>query len=221
MKFRFACLLLLPMLAFGQSSKPIIDNDRVTVWDTTWTKAEPASGERSFSAPPDYDVLTVWLTGGDIATSLPGGKSRAVKHKAGDAVFTAKGARLPETWDGAGATPRTVVIALKDHAVPPIPNPSGLPLAFPRPGAKKLIDNNRILVWDYTWTPGEETPMHFHDKDVVVVYLEDGDLTSVTPDGKSTVNPYKFGDVRFNFANRSHKEVVSKGNQRAIITELK
>jgi hypothetical protein len=55
----------------------------------------------------------------------------------------------------------------------------------------------------------------------VVTYLEDGDLTSISPDGKTVVNPYKFGLIRFSAGNRSHKEVVSRGTQRAIIVEFK
>ena len=47
-----------------------------------------------------------------------------------------------------------------------------------------------MIVWDSTWTPGVATPMHFHDKDVVVVFLEDGDLKSTTLDGKEVVNKY-------------------------------
>ena len=124
-----------------------------------------------------------------------------------------------------GATPkiagRSIVIDLKDHAVAPIENTTGYPLAFPRPGSKKILENERVIVWDYTWTPGEATPMHFHDKDVVVVYLEDGDLKSTTPDGKVTVNQYGFGMVRFNLRDRVHTETLVRGKQRAIITELK
>jgi hypothetical protein len=39
-----------------------------------------------------------------------------------------------------------------------------LPPAFPRPGVKKILENERVIVWDCTWTPGVATPMHFHDK---------------------------------------------------------
>src|SRR5262249_23268223 len=35
--------------------------------------------------------------------------------------------------------------------------------------------------------------MHFHDKDVVVVFRYDGSLKSTTPDGKSVVNDYYVG----------------------------
>jgi hypothetical protein len=114
-----------------------------------------------------------------------------------------------------------MVIDLKDHPVAPIENTTGYPLAFPRPGVKKLLENARVIVWDYTWTPDVATPMHFHDKDVVVLFLEDGDLKSTTPDGQDLVTPYTSGTVRFNLRNRTHKETLVRGKQRAIITELK
>lgn len=130
------------------------------------------------------------------------------------ATFVPKGAR-------AKISGRSLVIDLKDHPVPPIENKSGYPLGFPRPGSKKLLENARVIVWDYTWKPGVATPMHFHDKDVVVWFLEDGDLSSTTPDGKTTVNHYTADTVRFNAGNRTHTETLVKGKERAIITELK
>ena len=63
--------------------------------------------------------------------------------------------------------------------------------------------------------------MHFHDKDVVVVFLGDGDLKSTTPDGKAVVNEFKPATVRFNTRDRVHTETLVRGQQRAIITELK
>ena len=100
-------------------------------------------------------------------------------------------------------------------------NKSGYPPAFPRPGSIKAFENDRVVIWNYTWTPNVPTPMHFHDKDVVVVYLEDGDLKSTTPDEKVTVNAYDFGAVRFNLRDRTHTETLIRGKQHAIITELK
>ena len=132
----------------------------------------------------------------------------------GSAMFVPKGA----TPKFAG---RSMVIELKDHTVAPIENKSGYPLAFPRPGSKKLLENARVIVWDYSWVPGVATPMHFHDKDVVIVFLDDGDLTSTTLDGKVTENSYKAGMVKFNLRDRTHTETLIRGKQRAIITELK
>jgi hypothetical protein len=178
-------LLLCAMLfqAGPSSSKPAIDNDRVTVWDVT----------DSVTAQP-LDAVVISFSG--------------------NAFFLPKGTP-PKT------TGRSIVIDLKDHPVPAIANTSGYPLAYPRPGAKKLLENNRVTVWDYAWTPGVPTPMHFHDKDVVVLFLEEGDLKSTTPDGQSVVTAYSPGTIRFNARNRTHFETLVRGKMHAIVTELK
>jgi hypothetical protein len=163
--------------------KPIIENDRVVVWDVKDTAPAQA-----------LDAVVVSLSG--------------------SAVFLPKGT-VPRI---AG---RSIVIDLKDHPVAPIENTSGYPLAFPRPGVKKILENERVVVWDCTWTLGVATPMHFHDKDVVALLLEDGDLKSTTLDGLTGVNSYTFGTVRFNLRNRTHTETLVRGKQRAIFTELK
>jgi len=183
-------MLLLCMMLFQAgtptATKPVIDNDRVSVLEVTRV---------SVAAQPT-DAVVVTLSG--IAAFMP------------------KGARGNLVEGG-----RLFVINLKDHPLPPIENKSGYPLAFPRPGTKKVFENDRVIVWDSTWTPGVATPMHFHDKDVVVVFLEDGDLKSTTPDGKEVVNKYTAGTVRFNQRDRIHTETLINGKQRAIITELK
>jgi hypothetical protein len=116
---------------------------------------------------------------------------------------------------------RCVVIDLKDRSSTPLSNPTNYPLAFPRPGVKKVLENDKVIVWDYTWAPGVATPMHFHDKDVVVVYFDDGDLRSTSADGSVVTNSFKFGMATFNRRNRTHSETLVRGKERAIITELK
>lgn len=122
---------------------------------------------------------------------------------------------------GSPASNAKLVIGLKQAKVEPIKNPTKFPLAMNRPGAKKVLENKRVIVWDYTWTPGVPTPMHFHDKDVVVMFLEEGDLKSTTQAGEATVNQHKPGTIRFNARDRVHTEELVRGTQRAIITELK
>ena len=134
--------------------------------------------------------------------------------RAGHAKFLKKGSK--HKADGKG-----ILIGLKDAKEEPLANKTGYPLAFPRPHIKKLFENARVIVWDYTWAPGVATPMHFHDKDVVVFYLEDGDLQSTTPGGEKTVNAYKPWTIRFNLRDRIHTETLIRGKQHAIITELK
>jgi hypothetical protein len=157
------------------------------------TKA--ANGKAAPIAGHKYDVVTIDLDGKTAFFVPKGGMHSSPMH--------------------------AIVIDLKDVSVPPIENKTKYPLAFPRPGVKKILENNRVLIWDYTWTVGKPTPMHFHDKDVVVVYLADGELKSTTPEGKVDVNPISFGLTRFNAPNRTHTEEVVKGAARAIIVELK
>ena len=167
------------------------------------------------SATIENDRVVVWDING-IATAPA--SDRVVVSLAGRSANTAT--LLPKTTE-VKINGRFIVIDLKDHPVSPIENTSGYPLAFPRPGVKKIVENDRVIVWDYTWTPDVPTPMHFHDKDVVVVFLEDGDLKSTTPDGKAVVTAYTSGTIRFNARNRTHSETLVRGKQRAIITELK
>ena len=189
-----ACLAL-----NAQTPKPVIDNDRVTVWDVQWAKdtLDPSRGRA-------LDTVILWTAGPKVRTAL----------------FIPKGKVHDEhAPDGS----RSLIIELKDHsqAQAPYPNPTHYPLAFPRPHVKKLLENKRMVVWSYRWNPGEPTPMHFHDKDVVVVYLEDTALTSTTPDGKKTRNQYKAFDVKFNKGNRTHTELLDHGTGSAMMMELK
>jgi len=139
--------------------------------------------------------------------------SVTVTGAAARAVFVPKRAAKPSS--------ATLTVELKDVKVPPFTNTTAYPNAFPRPNIKKLLENDRVIVWDYTWTLNSPTGMHNHDKDVVVMFLEDGDLLSTVPDGGKTLNEYKPGTIRFNARDRVHFETLTRGKQRAIIVELK
>jgi hypothetical protein len=208
----FLCLLAAVSFSLPALAAPAIDNDRVTVWDIKLQK-----GESGPPAPTDKDTLVMFLEGGVIRTAS-GGKTTTAVRKFGDAVWIAKGAS--DTLVSGGPA-HEIMVALKDHAEPPTPNHSGLPLAFPRPGSVKVLENPRVIVWRYSWSKGRPTPMHFHDKDVVVAYRYDGTLQSTTPDGAVTVNPYRQGEIRFNKADRTHSELLTTARQSAVIVELK
>jgi hypothetical protein len=180
------CILALSFAALSRGAEPVVDNDRVTVWDTA-----------SALPPAQHDFVAVSLT------------------QKGTAVFGRRGA-IP-CKDGV----RTVVVELKDNSPTPILNNTAYPPAFPRPHAKKLLENDRVIVWNSVWLPGKPTPMHFHDKDVLVVFEANGTLQSTTPDGKSTVSEITFAKVSFNRRDRTHSEMLLSGHARAVVVELK
>jgi hypothetical protein len=184
---RFAtCFWCVLFFSTSFAAEPVLDNERVTAWDTT-TPLPPAQ----------HDFIAVSL-------SHPG-----------TATFGRKGEVAGKT----GA--RTVVIELKDHPLPAIANTSGYPLAFPRANAKKLLENDKVVVWDNAWHTGTPTPMHYHDKDAFVVYESSGALQSTDSDGKQSGIDFKFGQVRFSPRDHSHSEVLVSGEGHAVILELK
>jgi hypothetical protein len=197
---RSGLVLIALCFAIGsEAAQPIIDNERVAVWDVSWLKDDPNPIPQL-----DLDVVAIYL-------QAPADSA----HKKGDVVLFPRG--NPKLGPGE----RLIAIVLKNHPVAPIANTSGFPLAFPRPHVKKVLENDRVIVWSYAWNPGEATPMHFHDKDVVVVYLEDTSLRSTTPDGKGVDNNYLAFDTRFNKRDRVHTETLNNASGSAIITELK
>jgi len=115
------------------------------------------------------------------------------------------------------------VIELLAPPVGPLanPDPAHLRDAFDRPGIEKLLDNDRVTVWRYTWLPGQRTPLHFHARDTVVVFTADGVLESITPDGKTVNNPHSFGLAKFSPRGRVHQEELVQGAASAVMVELK
>jgi hypothetical protein len=194
--------------------KELIDNPRATICEVTLAKGQKWPMETYAE-----DTLMVPLTAVSLRITSHDGKATTVNLTPGEVRFWPKGTHQAAEPQGDG---RAIVAHFKDVAGPTYKNTSGFGPAFPRPRVKKLLDNSRIVVWDYTWVQGEPTPNHFHDKDLMIVYLADGAIRSVTPDGKATNNEFRFAEARFNPGNRAHYEEYVRGNgPRAIITELK
>jgi hypothetical protein len=162
----------------------------------------------------DNERVTVF----DTAGTLP-----RAEHDFVLVPLASKGtAEFHHTGDIPGkAGSRAIVIELKDSPSKTYPNNSGYPNAFPRPRAEKLLENERVIVWSYRWKLGQPTPMHFHDKDVVVVYEDDTTLKSTTLDGAGVTSQYPAGEVRFNRGDRTHTELLVKDKGSAVIVELK
>lgn len=192
----------------------IIDNDRVSVWDARLT-----TDERGPETPHDVDRVIMFIDGGDFEMATASGAIIRVPTQPGQAMFLPKGGHQPVLISRGQF--QVAVIALKDAPSPTYPNNRGFASAYPRPGSTKMIATPRVTVWRHAWQPGTPTPMHFHDKDVVVAYRYDGSLKSVSPDGTSITTDYKKGDIRFHRGGRSHLEVLTTERQSALMVELR
>ena len=196
-------------------AKQWVDNERVTVWEATWTKGKTTAMHRH-----RYDMVGIDLADATVKANNAAGIAANSSIRRGNVFFTRKG--VTDVQEGTSDVPRhAILVELKDVTVSPLPNTSGYVDAFPREGARILFENARVTVWDVPFTLGKPTPTHFHARDVVVVYLENGEMQSTAPGGEKTVSTSTSGQVKFNPRNRTHSELLVKGSQRVIAVELK
>jgi hypothetical protein len=191
-----------------------IDNDQVTVWDVI---LKP--GQHGPLSPKDQDAVVLYLEGGTIETEGPTGKSTTTRAF-GDAVFIPKGSNVRDLLVKGGPA-HQVVVWLKDAKPKTIANSTKYPTAWPRPGAVKALENDRVIAWNYSWIKGRPAPMHFHIHQQVVAERFDGTIKTIEPDGKTTIGPTKAGEIRFTEPNRLHSEEWDSGKVSAVVLELK
>jgi hypothetical protein len=191
-----------------------IDNDQVTAWDIT---LKP--GQVSPATPADQDAVILYLEGGTIKSDSSTGSSTAT-HAFGDAVFVPKGSAMRDTLIKGGPA-HEVVVWLKNAKPKTIANPTKYPTAWPRPGAIKTLENDRVIAWNYSWIAGRPAPMHFHIHQQVVAERYNGAIKTTTPDGKVTMGPTEAGQIRFTEPGRMHSEEWGDGKVSAVILELK
>jgi hypothetical protein len=217
---------LLLSLAFAAQALPppyprknatkLLETDRIAVWDMVWPKGEPSPMHRHVHD----QVGTYYQAGGRLITQ-PDGTARTGFTELGGVSTTGKGTTHIE--EGTSDPPlRAIFIELKletPSGLPPLP--SGMPAAFPRPGAKQLLDTERVVLWDYTWVSGASAFTYRSPHDAVVVWLGQGRLR-VTPEaGAATMIDARPGQIRY--LTRGSVETIElvTGTPRAFVFELK
>jgi hypothetical protein len=99
---------------------------------------------------------------------------------------------------------------------------SELPPPFPRTNATKLLETDRIVVWNIVWPKGQPTAMHRHIYDQVGTYYARGGRTITTPDGAGRQTMTEVGSLSTTRKGTTH---IEEGNTdpplRAVFIELK
>jgi hypothetical protein len=109
------------------------------------------------------------------------------------------------------------VLALLVHM-----QPANLPPAYPRPGVTKILDNDRVQVWNIGWLKGETAPLHRHIYDLVGVYYEPGDRMIISPEGAKRPVSTRAWDIAFQRTGVTHiEEGTSDAPLRAVFIEMK
>ena len=194
----------------------ILENERVIIWDVVYHQGKPTAVHEH-----ELDLVAVFLAEGVVKHTFPDGTFRlSASVKVGQAIFQESG--VVHSEEGVSDTDcRGIIIELKEYAPPSREAKPGVVPAFPRESARKLLENNRVVVWDYTWVSGNNLPSHVHDKDTIVVYIQPGKFPSDPDSGPAGGVLRSFGDVVYDTRDMVHPSEPVEGSPRAIIIELK
>ena len=96
-----------------------------------------------------------------------------------------------------------------------------LPQPFDRDGATKVLENDRVIVWDVSWLQ-RAYPTHRHVYDYAGVYYTSGDRVVVSPEGVRSPTHTSAWDTFFYRRGVTHSEEgVGTERLRAVFLELK
>jgi hypothetical protein len=192
----------------------LLETDRINVWDIVWPKGQPTALHRHV-----YDqVGTYYARGGRLITAIDGTERRGMTE-VGSLSTTRKGTTHVE--EGTTDPPlRAVFIELKQDGPTGAPAAHAGAPAFPRDGAKQVLDDDRVTAWDYTWTSGGQTLKYRAPLDTVIVWLAEG---TVRAGGKGVPTSFdvKPGTMRYLAKGADETLEVTSGSPRTLFFQLK
>jgi quercetin dioxygenase-like cupin family protein len=94
--------------------------------------------------------------------------------------------------------------------------------SFPRDGAKTVLENDIVTIWDVTWEKGKPTAMQEHRVDQVTVTLTQGTVKVTRPDKTWFLEQTNPGSVKFEPKGTvAAEEGISDNPRRALVVEIK
>lgn len=197
------------------TAKKLFETDRIVVWDISWPKGYATPLHRHL-----YDqVGTYYATGGRIITT-PDGEKRSSTTPVGNLSTTKRGTTHIE--EGATDPPlRAVFIEMKKDEGSGQPEAAAAtPPPWIRDGAKALLDEARVVVWDYTWKSGAPVSTTY-TRDTVAVWLSAGKIKLTPKGGGATTIDVAPGQVRRYARGDVESVEVVEGSPREMIFAFK
>lgn len=197
-------------------TKKIKETEGFVIWDVTWEK-----GKTTGLHELNLDQVSVILTEGAVRINRPDGTWSIEQKRFGSVRLESKGTVVSE--EGVSDEPsRAIVFQLKDSVPPKRPITEGVPGQFPRLGAVKLFETDRITVWDYSWKVGVLGSRHLHYNQSAAVFLEGGTIRSISEGEPPRSVSRQPGDITYQPALKApHQEQAVEGSPRAIFIQFK
>jgi hypothetical protein len=195
--------------------KKVQESDCFVIWDVTWENGKSTGIHENL-----LDQVAVWLAEGAIKVTRPDGTWSIEQERIGSVRFEGKG--TVDAEEGVSDKPsHAIVFQLKEVVQTKWPITEGIPGQYPRAGAVKLFETDRITVWDETRRPGVRSPLHLHYNKVAGVWLEGGRIRSIS-EGATEMLSKKPGEVLIGRPRKApHTEETVEGVPRIIAIEFK
>jgi hypothetical protein len=197
----------------------ILDNARVTVWEVNWIHGVPQPIHRH-----KYDMAGVYLRYGAITvTGLDGTANSGAEFAVPRPYFQGKGITHREEAHGTPGDPErlAIMLDLKDAVTDMMVIDDPEPSAYPREGAKNVLENPRIRMWDYTFAAGGPAVKRVYRNDVVEVVVTGGTVKVTGYDGKAQTRTLAPKQARYIARGTVLTEQGVSGSPRVIAVELK
>jgi quercetin dioxygenase-like cupin family protein len=84
------------------------------------------------------------------------------------------------------------------------------------------MENDQVKIYEVTMKVGAKTPEHTHPADEALYILSGGKIKITLPDGTTTTNEYKTGEVRWRTTPETHvAENIGDTEIRLVTIQLK
>lgn len=193
----------------------LVENDRGAAYNVVYPKDQPTPFHRHryFFAGLDLNTATIKVTGTE-------GKFRLGPVIKNRMWYLPKGLTHQEmsTTDPGR---HTVVIDIKEKTAPEAQNTTLYPTNKYAAFQTKVVDNDRVVIWDCAWAPGAEPITSFASRDMFLAIAEGGDLAIATAGEAPKVQHYDAGQAIFLPGGQARTIGSTSGTVHAMLVEVK
>ena len=105
--------------------------------------------------------------------------------------------------------------------MPEAANTTGFPVNRYAAYQSKVVDNDRVVIWDCAWPSGAEGVASFDSRDMFIAFAEGGDFSIAAPGRPATVQHYDTGQAVFLPGGQARALGSAGGTIHAMLIEVK
>jgi hypothetical protein len=192
----------------------LVENDRGAAYNVVYPKDQPTPmhHHRYFFAGLDLNTATIKVT-------QPDGKFDLHPVVKNHMWYLPKLTHQEMSTTDPGRN--TVVIDIKEKTVPEAANSTSLPTNKYATYQNKIVDNDRVVIWDCAWSPGTDGISSFDSRDMFIAFAEGGDLSIAAPGQPATVKHYDTGQAIFLPGGQARTMGSAGGTIHVMLVEVK